>query len=37
VINVAAKYKRKVGITGQYGECLKVSAELGYMKIPNVF
>ncbi|MGI6013424.1 MAG: ribonuclease J [Oscillospiraceae bacterium] len=36
VINVAAKYKRKVGITGRSMEnVIKVSAELGYMKIPN--
>ena len=36
VINVAAKYKRKVGITGRSMEnVIKVSVELGYMKIPS--
>ena len=35
IINVAAKYKRKVGITGRSMEnILKVSTELGYLKIP---
>jgi ribonuclease J len=36
IINVAAKYKRKVGITGRSMEnVLKVSMELGYMQIPD--
>ncbi len=36
IINCAAKYKRKVGITGRSMEnIMKVSTELGYMKVPN--
>ena len=36
IINYAAKYKRKVGITGRSMEnIMKVSTELGYMKVPN--
>ena len=36
IINSAAKYKRKVGITGRSMEnIMKVSTELGYMKVPD--
>jgi ribonuclease J len=36
IINVAAKYKRKVGITGRSMEnIMRVSTELGYMKVPK--
>lgn len=36
IINSAAKYKRKVGITGRSMEnIMKVSMELGYMKVPE--
>ena len=36
IINVAHKYKRKVGITGRSMEnIMKVSTELGYMKVPE--
>ena len=36
IINSAAKYKRKVGITGRSMEnILRVSTELGYMKVPE--
>ena len=36
IINSAAKYKRKVGITGRSMEnVMKVSTELGYMDVPN--
>jgi len=36
IINAAAKYKRKVGITGRSMEnILRVSTELGYMKVPD--
>ena len=36
IINVAAKYKRKVGITGRSMEnVMKVSTELGYMDVPD--
>lgn len=36
IINVAAKYKRKVGITGRSMEnIMKVSTELGYMNVPE--
>ncbi len=36
IINYAAKYKRKVGITGRSMEnIMKVSTELGYMKVPD--
>jgi len=36
IINSAAKYKRKVGITGRSMEnILRVSTELGYMKVPD--
>ena len=35
IINAAAKYKRKVGITGRSMEnIMRVSTELGYMKVP---
>ncbi len=35
IINSAAKYKRKVGITGRSMEnIMRVSTELGYMKVP---
>ena len=36
IINAAAKYKRKVGITGRSMEnIMRVSTELGYMKVPS--
>ena len=36
IINSAAKYKRKVGITGRSMEnIMKVSMELGYMNVPD--
>ena len=36
IINSAAKYKRKVGITGRSMEnIMRVSTELGYMKVPD--
>jgi len=36
IINSAAKYKRKVGITGRSMEnIMRVSTELGYMKVPE--
>ena len=36
IINYAAKYKRKVGITGRSMEnIMKVSTELGYMNVPD--
>ncbi len=36
IINVAAKYKRKVGITGRSMEnIMRVSTELGYMEVPE--
>ena len=36
IINSAAKYKRKVGITGRSMEnIMRVSTELGYMKVPQ--
>ncbi len=36
IINSAARYKRKVGITGRSMEnIMKVSRELGYMKVPD--
>ncbi len=36
IINIAAKYKRKVGITGRSMEnIMRVSTELGYMKVPE--
>lgn len=36
IINVAAKYKRKVGITGRSMEnIMRVSTELGYMDVPD--
>ena len=36
IINIAAKYKRKIGITGRSMEnILRVSTELGYMKVPK--
>ena len=36
IINSAARYKRKVGITGRSMEnILRVSTELGYMKVPE--
>ena len=36
IINAAAKYKRKVGITGRSMEnIMRVSTELGYMKVPK--
>jgi ribonuclease J len=36
IINAAAKYKRKVGITGRSMEnVMRVATELGYMKIPE--
>ena len=36
IINSAAKYKRKVGITGRSMEnIMRVSTELGYMKVPK--
>lgn len=36
VINVAAKYKRKVGITGRSMEnVMKVAIDLGYMEVPE--
>ncbi|MBR5490704.1 MAG: ribonuclease J [Oscillospiraceae bacterium] len=36
IINAAAKHKRKVGITGRSMEnIMKVSMELGYMKVPE--
>ncbi len=36
IINVAAKYKRKVAVTGRSMEnMLRVAMELGYMDIPN--
>ncbi|MGI5936202.1 MAG: ribonuclease J [Oscillospiraceae bacterium] len=36
IINVAAKYGRKVGITGRSMEnVIKVSTELGYLKVPE--
>ncbi len=36
IINVAAKYKRKVGITGRSMEnIMRVSTELGYMNVPD--
>lgn len=36
IINVAAKYKRKVGITGRSMEnIMRVATELGYVDIPD--
>ena len=36
VINVAARYKRKVGITGRSMEnIMRLSTELGYMQVPD--
>ncbi|MBR1497897.1 MAG: ribonuclease J [Oscillospiraceae bacterium] len=36
IINAAAKYRRKVGITGRSMEnIMRVSTELGYMKVPD--
>ncbi|MGN1001982.1 MAG: ribonuclease J [Oscillospiraceae bacterium] len=36
IINIAAKHKRKVGITGRSMEnIMRVSTELGYMKVPD--
>ena len=36
IINVAAKYKRKVAVTGRSMEnMLRVATELGYMEVPE--